>query len=81
MSGAKGFFYFKEVIAPNKLLFYLILNALEQTGAQADGGGVHRGKTLADAGRYCKYSLNAGAKILKNLESKNIYTKKCSIYF
>ena len=22
-----------------------------------------------------------GTKILKNLESKNIYTKKCSIYF
>ena len=47
----KDFFISREVIAPNKLLFYLILNALEQTGAQADGGGVHRGKTLADERR------------------------------
>ena len=45
------FFISREVIAPNKLLFYLVLNALEQTGAQADGGGVHRGKTLADERR------------------------------
>ena len=47
----KDFFISREVIAPNKLLFYLVLNALEQTGAQADGGGVHRGKTLADERR------------------------------
>ena len=47
----KVFFISREVIAPNKLLFYLVLNALEQTGAQADGGGVHRRKTLADERR------------------------------